>query len=232
MDRIERKLQQLKEIGINGVILYFKGISNIDEISKGWTSKSGWTSCLLGGEYFQHEFGIPYMDTGKFAAEIDDVNNLESTISKWKGLYHLSFNGYESHMFTIYIKDNSVTLANTYGGIRHIVIKKFNRDLWIKTFVSAMNGNLDDYARAFDVARDKVTVRRVGFENLQYKHHVDPQFFLLEGPVNLREYFSYVWDPIYELSDEELAGEQFTPGEIKDIRAEQDKHVLVCRFRD
>lgn len=220
--RILRKFEELHEIGKNGLIAFWKASEKMLHFYNEGNTPFTWTSCVEGGAYFKHEFGLPYTRWYSYSPKIKFVPQLIKIINGWKGLYHIEFNGAESHYFTIYLTDDDVYLANTYGGIRGIIIFHVNRRFWIKEFEKAMNGNLESYRLVFGLPPGVITIKEVEFHSVRYVDHKNPKFLLYDNPgIDLKSHWDYVRDPIMELSNEELKLGGLTADKIVEIRQEE-----------
>lgn len=77
----------------------------------------------------------------------------------------MSFNGAEAHYWVWIIDGADIWYAGTYGGVCDIIVKKFNKARYLRRFINAIDGSLDDYAYVFQI---EPAVSRVGFESVSY----------------------------------------------------------------
>ena len=103
------------------------------------------TYCGTGEQYFRYKLGVPKNNWNYYPEFYTPPAKNFKNMYNWNGLYFVNLNhAYESHYFVLYIDDNELTVANTYGGVPAIIVQTFNKDEWISNFIKAFQ--TDDVA--------------------------------------------------------------------------------------
>ena len=117
------------------------------------------TTCWMGCDYIKMWLGDENVNLNKKQLLDLDINNLSD------GVYYMEFEGSENHYWVWIIDKFDIWYAGTYGGIRDITIKKFNKIQYNIRFINATKGCLDDYSYVFQI---KPAIYNVNFESVSY----------------------------------------------------------------
>jgi hypothetical protein len=77
----------------------------------------------------------------------------------------MEFEGSESHCWCWIIYGSDIWYAGTYGGVRDIKVKKFNKVEYSVRFIKAMKGSIADYSYIFQI---EPAIYDVDFELVSY----------------------------------------------------------------
>lgn len=102
-----------------------------------------------------YQFNIKCETSMKYRKEVMSLDNIQNLY----GVFLFEINHrYEGHAFVVWIRDNLITIYNTYGGNVGIFIVTYNRIQWINFFVnfSSMLPELqkDNYHLLFGFRKD------------------------------------------------------------------------------
>jgi len=104
--------------------------------------------CFNGAEYIAKLFETDPAEWPnlKYSVEEDSPTTpmeLDHNIKNGVYLFYLDTSG-ESHAFVMSVKDDKLTIYNSYGGIEGFFFKEFNKRKWINTFKSFWDLTIDE----------------------------------------------------------------------------------------